>query len=220
MANTYVSFYIHHGLPCDPRHKSWSGLCFLAAYIWVGIIGCYLQVLTLVQSYLLSEVFRKFGGHLCEVTLWVLRGPPRIHQDVCADLDNFRAQNWWMYVSQSRQLCTPHGASRQFWWRSRKEIWMRLVAYGYHSKMYWRPGGRMGYMMVFWSTNCIWGDILKILLCLWWNPDNFTYMAEVRTVLCCGKIFAAARCCSDCDRPQPCRWNCLDSTTDITKFSK
>src|SRR5882762_188007 len=84
-------------------------------------------------------------------------------------------------------------ASRQFWWRSRKEIWMQLVAYGYHSKMYQRPGGRMCCMMVFWITNCIWGDILKILLCLWWNPDNFTYMAEVcvtvRTVSCCSKFF-------------------------------
>jgi hypothetical protein len=107
MANTYVSFYIHHGLLCDPMHESWSRLCFLTAYIWVGIISCYLQVLTLVQSYLLSEFFRKFGGHLCEVTLRVLRGPPKIHQDVCADPDNFRAQNWWMYVSQSIQLCTP-----------------------------------------------------------------------------------------------------------------
>jgi hypothetical protein len=107
MANTYVTFYIHHSLPCDPMHESWSRLCFLAAYIWVGIISCYLQVLTLVQSYLLSEVFRKFGGHLCKVTLRVLRGPPKIHQDVCADPDNFRAQNCWMYVSQSRQLCTP-----------------------------------------------------------------------------------------------------------------
>ena len=33
--------------------------------------------------------------------------PLKIRQDVCADPDNFRAQNWWMYVSQSRQLCTP-----------------------------------------------------------------------------------------------------------------
>jgi hypothetical protein len=57
--------------------------------------------------------------------------------DVCADLDNFRAKDVCVTI---RTIVCPSqrsvSASRKLWWRSRQEIWMWLAAYGYHSKVY------------------------------------------------------------------------------------
>jgi hypothetical protein len=48
------------------------------------------------------------------------------------------------------EICVPLVAEVcvSIWWRSRQEIWTRLAAYGYHSKVYQRPGGRISYIMV------------------------------------------------------------------------